>query len=50
MAFSKTKEKIESEVYDEFFGDSDLKMTEVLYQVLKLTSSDNLLDRDIPKI
>jgi hypothetical protein len=30
MTFSKIKEKIESEVYDEFFGDSDLKMTEVL--------------------
>jgi hypothetical protein len=30
MTFSKIKEKIESEVYDEFFGDSDLKMTEPL--------------------
>ena len=30
MTLSKIKEKIESEVYDEFFGDSDLKIEEPL--------------------
>jgi hypothetical protein len=30
MTLSKIKEKIESEVYDEFFGDSDLKIAEPL--------------------